>query len=143
MTWTAVRGRSKSGEAFCPHCFLLLERAVESPWPPEPMRCPHCRLLIGSGRSRPRGALRPGTWGSSTGLFTDRRTREGAVQTSSPESVRRAIRAVARDLGYPPERLLMVDYQQRAAGDASLPPLDDVFAVFGSWKRARREAAAA
>jgi hypothetical protein len=37
----------------------------------------------------------------------------------------------------------MVDYQQEAATDADLPTLTDVFAAFGSWKRARREAAAA
>ncbi|MDX6667036.1 MAG: hypothetical protein QOK04_416 [Solirubrobacteraceae bacterium] len=37
----------------------------------------------------------------------------------------------------------MVDYQQRAVDDEELPDLTDVFATFGSWKRARREAAAA
>ena len=31
----------------------------------------------------------------------------------------------------------MVDYQQRASDDDSLPPLSDVFAAYGSWKRAR------
>ena len=36
----------------------------------------------------------------------------------------------------------MVDYQQHASADPSLPELGDVFAAFGSWKRARREAAA-
>jgi hypothetical protein len=35
----------------------------------------------------------------------------------------------------------MVDYQQRAANDTSLPTLREVFAAFGSWKRARRESA--
>jgi hypothetical protein len=35
----------------------------------------------------------------------------------------------------------MVDYQQRAAKDKSLPALSEVFAAFGSWKRARRESA--
>ena len=37
----------------------------------------------------------------------------------------------------------MVDYQQRASADDNLPPLRDVFVAFGSWKRARREAAVA
>jgi hypothetical protein len=37
----------------------------------------------------------------------------------------------------------MVDYQQRASHDKTLPGLSDVFAAFGSWKRARREASAA
>ncbi len=57
--------------------------------------------------------------------------------------MRAAIRAVAEQLGSRPERLLMVDYQQRASADNSLPGLGDVFAAFGSWKRARREAATA
>jgi hypothetical protein len=35
----------------------------------------------------------------------------------------------------------MVDYQQRASADPDLPDLSEVFAAFGSWKRARREAA--
>jgi hypothetical protein len=48
---------------------------------------------------------------------------------------------VADQLGSRPERLLMVDYQQRAMVDETLPELSDVFAAFGSWKRARREAA--
>jgi hypothetical protein len=35
----------------------------------------------------------------------------------------------------------MVDYQQRASDDDALPTLSDVFAAYGSWKRARRAAA--
>jgi hypothetical protein len=35
----------------------------------------------------------------------------------------------------------MVDYQQQAAVVAGLPSLNAVFAAYGSWKRARREAA--
>ena len=48
---------------------------------------------------------------------------------------------MAEETGQRPERLLMVDYQQRAADDDSLPALSDVFAAYGSWKRARRAAA--
>ena len=59
----------------------------------------------------------------------------------SPDRVRDAIRTVAERTGARPERLLMVDYQQRAAKDKSLPSLREVFAAFGSWKRARRESA--
>jgi hypothetical protein len=55
--------------------------------------------------------------------------------------VRRGIRDVAEESGQRPERLLMVDYQQRAADDDALPALSDVFAAYGSWKRARRAAA--
>ena len=65
----------------------------------------------------------------------------GGVPTSSKEEVCTAIREVAEEVGSRPERLLMVDYQQRASDDDSLPPLSDVFAAYGSWKRARRAAA--
>ena len=35
----------------------------------------------------------------------------------------------------------MVDYQQRVSDDETLPGLSEVFAAYGSWKRARRAAA--
>ena len=35
----------------------------------------------------------------------------------------------------------MVDYQQHASDNDDLPPSSDVFAAYGSWKRARRAAA--
>ena len=54
-----------------------------------------------------------------------------------------AIRLVAGSVGERPERLLMVDYQQLAMVDPDIPPLRDVFAAFGSWKRARGHAAEA
>jgi hypothetical protein len=37
----------------------------------------------------------------------------------------------------------MVDYQQHVSHDGDLPDLSEVFAAFGSWKRARRAAATA
>jgi hypothetical protein len=106
------------------------------------MRCPHCRLLIGRGRSKPTPAADPGARGSAAGVFAQQAKRLRDVRPSaSPDEVRRAIRSVAAELGARPERLLMVDYQQRASADSSLPSLRDVFAAFGSWKHARREAA--
>ncbi|MBA3301735.1 MAG: hypothetical protein H0T15_07670, partial [Thermoleophilaceae bacterium] len=67
------------------------------------------------------------------------RSAEG--EQASPDEVRAAIRSVAERRGGRPERLLMVDYQQSALEDDKLPPLGDVFTAFGSWKRARKEAA--
>ena len=75
-------------------------------------------------------------------MFAHRAKRDDSDRVP-PEEVCEAIRTVARELGARPERLLMVDYQQHASSDPSLPELSDVFAAFGSWKRARREAAAA
>ena len=136
---TAARTAS---DAYCPHCHLLIERKAGEEWPPEPLRCPHCRLLVGVGRARPTAEAEPGARGSAAGVFAHeaRRARQGAGDISRDE-VCRAIRNVAKDLGARPERLLMVDYQQRATADEGLPELSDIFAVFGSWKRARRAAA--
>jgi hypothetical protein len=130
----------KANEAYCPHCFLLVEQNVPDEWPHEALRCPHCRLLIGPGRGRPTAAANPGARGSAAGVFAHQAKREDSDDVSQ-DAVREAIRRVANDLGSRPERLLMVDYQQRATADDTLPTLSDVFSAFGSWKRARREAA--
>jgi hypothetical protein len=128
-------------DAFCPHCHLLIERKVGEDWPVEPLRCPHCRLLVGSGRARPTPSAEPGARGSAAGVFAHEAKRAGGEAEASKEDVRKAIRQVAEDAGQRPERLLMVDYQQRASDDEGLPALSDVFAAYGSWKRARRAAA--
>ena len=129
-------------DAYCPHCHLLIEKRVTSGWPPEPLRCPHCRLLVGVGRSRPTPAAEPGARGSAAGVFAHEAKRTGIDGEASASDVRKAIREVAEELGSRPERLLMVDYQQRVSDDERLPSLSVVFAAYGSWKRARRAAAA-
>lgn len=143
MSRTAGDRRMTSMAAFCPHCFLEVQRDVRPPWPPTPSRCPHCRLLIGSGRARESPEASPGARGSAAGVFAHRARRGEEGVDISHEAILRAIRSVAEDLGHRPERLLMVDYQQRASTDDALPALNEVFAAFGSWKRARREAAGA
>ena len=135
--------RAQKHDAYCPHCFLLVESKVKGEWPPSPERCPHCRLLIGPGRARETSDAKPGARGTAAGVFAHRAKRTDEDGDVSEDAVREAIRAVAEELGARPERLLMVDYQQRASADSDLPPLTDVFAAFGSWKRARREAAVA
>jgi hypothetical protein len=127
-------------DAYCPHCFLLVEQNVPDNWPQSASRCPHCRLLIGPGRARPTAEANPGARGSAAGVFAHQAKREDGEDVSQ-DTIREAIRRVAEALGSRPERLLMVDYQQRASSDDSLPSLSDVFSAFGSWKRARREAA--
>ena len=131
----------KAGDAYCPHCHLLIERKVGDEWPEEPQRCPHCRLLVGAGRARPTPAAEPGARGSAAGVFAHEAKRSSGESSSSKDEVCQAIRDVADTVGSRPERLLMVDYQQHASDDDSLPALSDVFAAYGSWKRARRAAA--
>lgn len=130
-------------EAYCPHCFLLVETDARGAWPPQPSRCPHCKLMIGPGRARDSADAAPGARGTAAGVFAQqaREGRDDDTTDVSPDRVRAAIRRVAELTGARPERLLMVDYQQRAAQDTELPSLREVFAAFGSWKRARRESA--
>jgi hypothetical protein len=142
MAEVARKGAGETTDAYCPHCFLLVEEKVHGEWPVAPTRCPHCRLMIGMGRARPTPAANPGARGTAAGVFAHQAKRRDESDVS-PDEVRAAIRAVAEQLGSRPERLLMVDYQQRASHDKNLPGLSDVFAAFGSWKRARREAATA
>jgi hypothetical protein len=96
---------------------------------------------VGAGRARPTPAAEPGARGSAAGVFAHEAKRSGGDSTTSKSDVCQAIRDVADEIGSRPERLLMVDYQQRASDDDSLPALSDVFAAYGSWKRARRAAA--
>jgi hypothetical protein len=140
---SAIRPKSEksAGDAYCPHCHLLMERDVGERWPRRPLRCPHCRLLVGVGRARATPSAEPGARGSAAGVFAHEAKRAGGEPEASKDDVRRAIRRVAKEAGQRPERLLMVDYQQRASDDTSLPGLSDVFAAYGSWKRARRAAA--
>jgi hypothetical protein len=142
MIQTDRTSAGESIEAYCPHCFLLVEADVRGDWPPKPTRCPHCKLMIGPGRGRPTSEAQPGARGTAAGVFAQqaRDARDDGVEIQ-PDKVRQAIRRVAEKTGSRPERLLMVDYQQRAAKDTSLPSLSEVFAAFGSWKRARRESA--
>jgi hypothetical protein len=136
------RAQSRSAsDGYCPHCHLLIERRVGEHWPPQPQRCPHCRLLVGVGRGRPTPSAEPGARGSAAGVFAHEAKRAGGDGDATKEDVRRAIRKVAKDAGQRPERLLMVDYQQLASDNKKLPALSDVFAAYGSWKRARRAAA--
>jgi hypothetical protein len=74
-------------------------------------------------------------------VFAHEAKRSGADSDATKDDVCQAIRDVADAVGSRPERLLMVDYQQRASDDDALPSLSDVFAAYGSWKRARRAAA--
>jgi hypothetical protein len=138
-----VEAANTSSPGFCPHCRLLVEPDAGRGWPRSPVRCQHCHLLIGVGRGQPEPSGEPGTKGTAAGVFSRQAKREGGESSSvSPEELLAGIREAAKQLGEPPERLLMVDYQQLAATDPDLPQLSDVFAVFGGWKRARREAAA-
>jgi hypothetical protein len=138
---TSKKRGTAAADAYCPHCHLLIDKQVGEDFPDEPVQCPHCRLLVGVGRARPTPAAEPGARGSAAGVFAHEAKRAGGDASTSKEDVCAAIREVAEAIGSRPERLLMVDYQQQASDNDDLPPLSDVFAAYGSWKRARRAAA--
>jgi hypothetical protein len=98
-------------------------------------------LLVGSGRARHSPSAEPGARGSAAGVFAREAKRSGVERPVPEQHICRAIRDVAEAIGARPERLLMVDYQQWASRDERLPGLSEIFAAFGSWKRARRAAA--
>jgi hypothetical protein len=109
------------------------------------MRCPHCRLVIGAGRARADGddgEHGARAHGSAAGVVANAARREQS-EVLDPEHVTVALRAVAGDVGCPLDRLRMLDYQELAEQNPELPPLAGVIATFGTWKKARREAAVA
>src|SRR3954465_3058093 len=87
-------------EAYCPHCFLLVEGEVAGEWPPRPTRCPHCKLMIGPGRARSTPDAQPGARGTAAGVFAQqaREHRDEGVEVE-PDRVRDAIRTVADNTG--------------------------------------------
>src|SRR3954453_24187033 len=96
-------------EAYCPHCFLLVEAEVRGEWPPKPARCPHCKLMIGPGRARSTPDAQPGARGTAAGVFAQqaRDAREEGVEVE-PALVRQAMRGVAEKTGVRRQGLRMV-----------------------------------
>src|SRR4030088_2012612 len=117
-----IRGMAQAAAraASCPPRFLEVDHAVLFPWPARLVRCPHCRLTIGPGRARESSeGAGPGARGTAARGFAHE-ARPAHGENASEDSVRAAIRSVAACVGSRPERLLMIDYQQRAIGDDSL-----------------------
>jgi hypothetical protein len=106
------------------------------------MRCPHCRLVIGTGRARAAGDGEHGAraHGTAAGVVANAARREQG-EALDHDRVTTALREVAGQLGCPLDRLRMLDYQNEAEQDVDLPVLADVIATFGTWKQARRAAA--
>src|SRR4029450_3508847 len=95
MASATSKKQRAGGDAYCPHCHLLIEKRVGEDWPEEPLQCPHCRLLVGVGRARPTPAAEPGARGSAAGVFAHEAKRAGSDSTTSKAEVCGAIRDVA------------------------------------------------
>ena len=64
-----------------PHCHLLIEKSVGEEWPKEPLRWPHCKLLVGAGRARAEPSAEPGARGSAAGVFAHEAKHSGPEHT--------------------------------------------------------------
>lgn len=71
-------------------------------------------------------------------LASSARRADGAVIDHG--RVARALQRVATREGCALDRLRMLDYETHTKNDEKLPPLADVLATFGGWKKARRAA---
>lgn len=126
----------------CPHCLLPIHPDSASPFPPQAIRCEHCRLIIGAGRARQAGEEEGDarSRGSAAGVAANAARRAGAAP--SPErAVAAALRDTAAELNCPVERLRMLDYQRVAEHKPGHPTLSSVLATHGTWKSARAAAA--
>jgi hypothetical protein len=122
---------------------MVLAEGGEDSFPPAPQRCPSCRLVVGADRAQrtPAAAAGERAHGSAANVLSSRARRADAAP-GDPDEILEAIRAVARELGCPPQRLRMLDYAQVARATAGgAPTLGCVLATFGAWKTAARSAA--
>lgn len=124
-----------SERAYCPHCSLVLAESVSLPFPPAPIRCRHCRLVVGAGRAREAPEPVPGARGAAAGRYASEARRAGTGGDLDEEALIEAVRAVAGELGCRPGQVAMLDYRERSENDQQLPPLADLLAAFGTWKR--------
>ena len=132
----------ETATAHCPHCLLALPGVSALPYPPQPMRCPFCRLVIGAQRARAdadSGEHGARAHGSAAGVLANAVRRDGGMVLDEHDVVE-ALRQVALRIASPLDRLRMLDYQVEAEQDSSLPGLASVIATFGSWKAARAAA---
>lgn len=112
------------------------------PFPPDAMRCPTCRLIIGVGRARAEvgddGDAR--SRGSAAGVLANAARREQS-EAGDVEEIIAGLRRSAAAVGCSVERLRMLDYQEQAEADPGTPGLAVVLATFPTWKSARATAA--
>ena len=125
----------------CPHCSRPFAEVDEGPAPAEPMRCPHCRLLVAAGRGRP--SPDRGQPGAAAGLIANEaRRKSGDGEDGEVDRARAsaAIVYVASRLGVSPDRLTLTVYREQLPREESLPSVTEIVRAFGSWKVAQDEA---
>ncbi len=123
--------------ALCPHCSSRM--GFSTPGPATTARCPACRLIVAAGRAVDAGQVEAHGRSSAAGAALNA-ARRHAADPIDPDAVTEAIRACARELGVAPQRLRMLDYQDRCVG-STRPTLAQIVATSGSWKAACRRSA--
>jgi hypothetical protein len=125
---------------YCPHCSRPLAEAGNAPAPATPVRCPHCRLLVGAGRGR-RTPDR-GQPGAAAGLIANEARRASSGRDSDVDRARAAAALVyvASRLGVSPDRLTLTVYREQLDRETALPNVSQIVQAFGSWKGAQDEA---
>src|SRR4051794_35545658 len=126
---------------YCPHCSRPFAESDIEPAPLKPMRCKHCRLLVGAGRGRPEPDR--GQPGAAAGLIANEARRAETVDGDDDVVRARASAAivyVASRMGVSPDRLTLTVYREQLPSEKSLPSVSQVVQAFGSWKRAQDEA---
>jgi len=117
--------------------------AKSLPYPPAPIRCPQCRLIIGPGRARGE-ATEDGdarSRGSAAGVLANAARRANS-EPGVHADVIAALVLTAAEVGCAVERLRMLDYQAQAERAPDRPDLATVLATYSTWKAARAAAAA-
>jgi hypothetical protein len=122
---------------YCPHCSRPFAEADSEPAPIKPVRCPHCRLLVGAGRGRP--SPDRGQPGAAAGLIANEARRAGGDEPDGVDRARAsaAIVYVASRLGVAPDRLTLTVYREQLPKERALPSVTEIVRAFGSWKQAQ------
>jgi hypothetical protein len=116
---------------------MVIARDAERRFPPQPMRCPYCRLTVAAGRGQFDLDHVDRTAGSASGVLAHAARRQ-ACESIGPDEVADALEFVARETGTPVQRLRMIDYERLSGQHDSLPQLASILEECGTWKGARR-----
>jgi hypothetical protein len=125
--------------AYCPHCSQQFAETDGDPAPPRPLRCPHCKLVIGAGRGRARPDR--GQPGAAAGLIANE-ARRGERDATDVDRGRAAAAILhsASALGVAPDRLTLTVYRDGLSSADGLPEVSAIIQAFGSWKLAQAAA---
>src|SRR2546423_9279186 len=97
---------------YCPNWSQQFAENQGDPAPPRPLRCPHCKLVIGAGRGRTKPDR--GQPGTAAGLIANeaRRAENEGTKVNRARAAAAIVYAAAR-LEVPPDRLTLTAYREQ------------------------------